>query len=111
MRTGFCYLACAFGFQMTVVGFPLLQAFFETGNMGSSVRLVASTEVECLLVTLDVVELLTCNEPLIGLRLFRNLAMTLGRRLEGQIQALFASKGAGANVDAGVDTRSLSVLF
>jgi len=56
-------------------------------------------------VTLDVIELLTCNEPGIGLRFFRNLAMTLGRRLEGQMHALFAGKGLGAEEDAGTDAR------
>lgn len=59
--------------------------------------------------TLDVIELLTCNEPGIGLRFFRNLAVTLGRRLEGQMHALFAGKGLGAEEDAGTDVRYASM--
>ena len=55
--------------------------FLTGNNLGPAARLQAHTEVECLLVAHDVLELLSCNEPLIGIRFFRSLAMSLARYL------------------------------
>jgi hypothetical protein len=53
--------------------------FLQGCNIGPAVRLLAHTEVECLLVRHDVLELLPCNEPLVGVRLFHSLAIALGK--------------------------------
>jgi len=65
-------------------------AFLQGCNIGPTVRLLAHTEVECLLVSHDVLELLSCNEPFVGVRFFRSLAIALGRRIERQMLSLYA---------------------
>jgi hypothetical protein len=67
------------------------ESLLQGSNMGSAARLLALSEVQCLVLSLDVLEMLWCNEPLVGIRFFRNVAMTLGRRIQRQMNCLFAS--------------------
>ena len=91
-RAHFSSLIKTYSAQTLVQGrFIGEESLLQGSNMGSEARLLALSEVQCLVLSLDVLEMLWCNEPLVGIRFFRNVTMTLRRRIQPHMNCLFAS--------------------